>query len=232
MNPTRSPAAHAAIRVAALLAGVASTCAWAQPDVLDASPAERLVFMLPHLANIQPPRTLRYAYVEEGGAGGPLTDAMAIELRADAAGACCSARGSFLSGSRALGLPEIAQARSNPALLYFLEHEVRQLQRQTGGQSAHFRRRMRLALAQSATISPTTIRWRGRDAAAQVVHIAPFVDDPFRDRFAETSKKEYDFVMSEAVPGGVYQVLTRVPGTQRRETLTLQENSDGRSPAR
>lgn len=231
MTRTRSTATHHARRLAGLLACAVSIAVFAQAEVPDASPAERLLFMQPHLTNIKPPRTLRYDYVEEGAAGGPVSDAMTIELRADPAGACCSVRGSFGSGARALQLPEITQASSNPALLYFLEREVRQLQQQTKGQSAHFRQRIRLALAQRATISPTTVRWRGRDEAAQTVHIAPYIDDPYRQRFEETSKKEYDFVMSDAVPGGVYQVLTQVPGTARRETLTLQETSDARSRA-
>jgi len=228
----RSTAARGALRVAIALIGSASLSVSAQTtEVPDASPAERLLFLQPHLAGIRPPGTLRYAYVEEGGAGGTLKDAMTIDLRADATGACCDVSGSFLSGPRALQLPDISQARSNPALLYFLEQEVRQLQQQTRGQSAHFRQRIRLALALSATVSPTTIRWRGSDAAAQRVHIAPYVDDPYRQRFQEASKKEYDFVMSDAVPGGVYQVLTQVPGTDRRQTLTLQETSDVRSRA-
>jgi len=229
----RSTTTRRALRRVILLAGAASLGASAQTtEVPDASAAERLLFTQPHLANIKPPRTLRYAYVEEGTTAGTNSDTMTIELRADAAGTCCSVSGSFLSGPRTLRLPDIEQARSNPALLYFLEHEVRQLQLETKGQSAHFRRRIRLALAQSATVSATTIRWHGTDAAAQSVHIAPYVDDPFRARFEEMSKKEYDFVLSDAVPGGVYQVLARVPGTARRETLTLQEPSDARSPTK
>lgn len=231
----RSDLARAGAAVVALLVCAVSTAVAAtepaQPEVPDASPAERLVFMQPHLSNIRPPRTLRYAYVEEGGTSGPISELMSIELRAGAAGACCDARGSFLSGPRALQLPEITDAKSNPALLYFLEYEVRRLQQQTNGQSAHFRQRIRLALAQDATITPTTIRWRGREAPAQLVRIAPFLDDPYRQRFEEMSKKEYAFVLSEAVPGGVFQVLATLPGTARRETLTLQETSDAASPA-
>jgi len=230
----RSDLARAGAAVVILLACAVSTAAAAaepaQPEVPDASPAERLVFMQPHLANIRPPRSLRYAYVEEGGAGGPIGDLMSIELRASADGACCDVRGIFLSGPRALQLPEVTEAKSNPALLYFLEYEVRRLQRQTKGQSAHFRQRIRLALAQDATITPTTIRWLGHDTPAQVVRIAPFLDDPYRQRFEQMSKKEYAFVLSDAVPGGVFQVLATLPGTAVRETLTLQETSDAASP--
>jgi hypothetical protein len=234
-NRAQSNLARRGAAVVAQLACAVSTAMAttepAQPEVPDASPAERLVFMQPHLANIQPPRTLRYAYVEEGVVGGPISDLMSIELRAGRGGACCTVRGSFLSGPRALQLPEITEARSNPALLYFLEYEVRRLQQQTKGQAAHFRQRIRLALAHDATIAPTTIRWRGSDTPAQVVRIAPFLDDPYRQRFEDMAKKEYAFVMSEAVPGGVFQVLATLPGTAVRETLTLQETRDAATPA-
>jgi hypothetical protein len=222
--------ARGAIGIALVYACVAA--AQTPPEVPDASPAERLLFLQPHLANIEPPRTLRYGYVEEGADGALTSDAMSIDLRASTGGACCHVRGTFLSGPRALQLPEVAEARSNPALLYFLEHEVRRLQQQTKGQAAHFRQRIRLALARSATISATTVRWGERDVPAQVVRIAPFLDDPYRKRFEELANKQYAFVLSDDVPGGVYQVLTTLPGSALRETLTLQETPDAPSPAK
>jgi hypothetical protein len=205
---------------------VAAPAAIAQADALDASPAERLVFLQPHLANIQPPRILRYAFVQDGAADGRLIDTMTLELMPGGGGACCTVRGNFLTGPRAMTLPEIADARSNPALLYYLEHEVRQLQRQTKGQAAHFRQRIRLALVTGATVTPTTVRWAGREVPAQAVRIAPYLDDPYRKRFEREATKEYTFVLSDLVPGGVYQVQALLPGTQVRETLTLEEPVD------
>ncbi|MFO1220424.1 MAG: hypothetical protein U1E89_18835 [Burkholderiaceae bacterium] len=227
--------AHAlarAHRLGALAGAAACSLALAQPQATAPSEAERLVFMDPHLAGITPPRTLRYAYAEQGGADGPRSERMTLELRADAGGACCDVRGRFLAPPRALQLPEIAAARSNPALLYFLEHEVRQLQQQTRGQSAHFRQRIRLALANDARVAATTVRWQGREVPARGVQIAPFVDDPYRQRFEALAKKEYTFVLSTSVPGGLYQVRTSLPGTPQRETLTLEEDIDAAAPRR
>ena len=56
------------------------------------------------------------------------------------------------------------------------------------------------------------------------VRVAPYLADPYRDRFVTESRTEYSFVLSDAVPGMVYQLRAVVPGASpaREETLTLQ----------
>jgi hypothetical protein len=128
-----------------------------------------------------------------------------------------------------VNLPDIPDAKANPVLLYFLEGEVRLLQRTTSGQAAHFRRRIRLALAEDATVSAGTVRWGGQDVPARTVRVAPFLADPFRARFQEQAATEYAIVLSDAVPGGVYQMRALLPGAGggaaalARRTLTIEE---------
>jgi hypothetical protein len=188
------------------------------------SEAERLVFTHQHLANVGGPRELRYRYVEDAVGQPRVSDAVTLVLRAGAGGRCCDVQGQYLSGERTVALPEIAEARSNPVLLYFLEGEVRRLQRTTRGQAAHFRRQLRQSLADDATVSDTTIRWGSRSVPARTVRLTPFLNDPFRGRFADQAATEYLFVLSDAVPGGVYQLSAAVPGTAGRRTLTLEES--------
>ena len=115
-----------------------------QPEAAASPPseAERLVFQQDHLANARQPRSLRYEYVEEAQGKPRVTDQALITLSQGAAGACCDVHGEYLSGPLAVNLPDIPQARGNPVVLYFLEGEVRRLQRTTTGQAAHFRRRI------------------------------------------------------------------------------------------
>lgn len=189
------------------------------------SAAEKLVFTKPHLANVKPPRTLGYAYAHKGGTEPDVAGRMTLTLAAGGSGACCTVAGTYLPGPREFSLPEIPDATSNPALLYFLENELRELQRLTRGQQAHFRQRIRLALVDRATITDITVTWGGKPYAAQAVRIAPFVDDPYRNRFERLAPKEYTFVFADGVPGGLYQIRTALPGTQETETLTLDEPS-------
>lgn len=186
------------------------------------SEAERLLFQHEHLASLGGPRVLRYRYAEEGAQ--PVTDRATLTLRAGAGGRCCDVHGEYLSGLRAVQLPDIPEARANPVLLYFLEGEVRRLQRTTQGQAAHFRRRMRQALADEATVADTPLRWGERTVPARTVRMAPFLNDPFRDRFAAQAATEYLFVLSDAVPGGVYRMEAALPGGAALRTLTLEES--------
>ena len=99
-----------------------------------ASPAERMVFVDPQLRNVKPPTTLRYSFARSGSLEPALNDDVRIELRARPDGGCCAAEGRFLSGQHAVALPPIDDAQSNPVILFFLEHDVREMQRRTGGQ--------------------------------------------------------------------------------------------------
>jgi hypothetical protein len=209
----------------------------ARPQAPAASPqepseAERLVFLHDHLANSRRPRSLRYTYAEEAAGKPRVTDRAVLTLRDAATGGCCDVHGEYLSGALAVNLPDIPQARGNPVLLYFLEGEVRRLQRTTSGQAAHFRRRIRQSLVDAATVSDTTASWRGQAVPARMVRVQPFLDDPFRARFADQATTEYVFVLSDAVPGGVYQARASVPAPAAgaaplaTRTLTLDESNE------
>ena len=189
-----------------------------------------MVFVDPQLRNVKPPTTLRYNFARSGSLEPALNDDVRIELRARPDGGCCAAEGRFLSGQHAVALPPIDDAQSNPVILFFLEHDVRDMQRRTRGQTAHFRRRIRLALADNARVSDVTVRHAGRDWPAKEVRITPYLDDPARARFERYAGKEYVFVLAPGVPGGVAQLRTRVSGEGPaanapliEETITLAE---------
>ena len=193
--------------------------------------AERLVFMSPHLARIEPPRTLHYRYLRQGGGEARLDDEASMALTHGAAG-CCSVRGRYLSGEHALALPDIEQAVANPVVLYFLEHQVRLLQRRTGGSANHFRRRIRQAMVE-APVDAATIRWGGRELPARTVRITPFVDDPYRARFERDAEAQYVFTLSDAVPGAVFELRASLPGADASvQTLTLAEPASPASDKR
>lgn len=216
---------------AALLAAALPLASAQQPEAAAPAPseAERLVFQQDHLSNTRQPGALRYAYAEEAQGRPRLTDRAVITLKPAEAGGCCDAHGDYLSGAMAVNLPDIPQARGNPVVLYFLEGEVRRLQRTTGGQAAHFRRLIRQSLADAATVSDATVQWGGRGVPGRLVRVRPFVDDPFRARFQDQAATEYEILLSDAVPGGVYQLRALLPAEaagaapRASRTLTLEE---------
>ena len=176
------------------------------------SEAERLLFTHPHLATVRTPRTLSYAWSAQAAASASPPDRATLALSARADGTCCSVHGEYLSGEMAVHLPDFDDATANPIVLYFLEAEVRRLQRTTNGQSAHFRRQIRMSLATDAHVTDATVRWNGKDVPAHAVRVAPFLDDPYRYRFEREAATEYLFLFSDAVPGGVAALSATLPG--------------------
>ena len=205
---------HAAL---ALLLAFGATQAFAQAASDAAAPpsqAEQWLFMRSQLADIHEPRTLVYDYAERIGDAPATSDRASLVLKGAANGHCCTTHVDFLSGPLALALPDLDDPQGNPMVMYFLESEVRQLEQATHGQSAHFRRRIRQTLADDAKTSDTTVRWNGKDVPAQVVRVAPFVDDPYRQRFEREAATAYEFVLSDAVPGGIVRLSAEIPAAK------------------
>jgi len=181
-------------------------------DEKDFSPAEKLLFMSEQLGNLRPPVTLNYVFRKTGALEDAFDDKVSIAFSKAADGSCCTGRGEFFSGTRKLALPEVDGARANPVLMFFLEREVREMQRLTKGSQAHFRKRIRMAIYSGATLRELTLKYRGKDVKAQEVTITPFLDDPNRPRFEKLATKAYRFWMSDAVPGGVFGIRTHIGG--------------------
>jgi hypothetical protein len=182
----------------------------AQEPKPDFSAAERLLFVNHQLGNVKAPATLRYRFSKQGTLEPGYEDQVALSLKTGADGRCCAAHTDFLSAGRRLELPDLPAAEGNPVILHFLEREVREMQRLTRGSQTHFRKRIRMALFNAATVQPLTLRFRGREITGQEVRITPFVDDPNRPRYEMLARKEYRFMLSDAVPGSLVAIRTRV----------------------
>jgi len=205
-NPLRR--LSAALVVAAIL--LPTLPARAEEPPKDFSPAERALFMTDQLAKLRPPMTLRYQFHHSGSLEPGFDDKVAIALKAQSTGRCCDATGEFLSGERRIELPPVEGATGNPVTLFFLERDVREMERLTKGKSAYFRKRIRMAIFQGAQQRNVTLRYRGKAVAGQEFTISPYLDDPNRPRFEQLAGKRYVFTLADAVPGGVYAIRALV----------------------
>jgi hypothetical protein len=204
----------------------------APTEVKDFSPAERLLFMSNHLAALTPPMTLRYSFRKSGSLEEGFEDKVSVVLAKRADGACCASVGEFLTGARRLNLPELPAAEGNPVILYFLEYDVREMQRLTKGSQFHFRKRIRMAVYQGATLRDVSLAYRGKTVKGTEIEISPYLDDPNRPRFEKLARKQYVFTLSEAVPGGVYAIRTQVGDAAQAAPLIVEELTvDGAEPA-
>ena len=185
---------------------------WAALAATDYSVAEQAIFMDDHLGKLKPPLTLRYVFHRSGTLEEAFDDKVNLVLTAQPDGSCCAARVEFFSGPREVRQPEVESARGNPAILYFLERDIKEMQRLTKGQSTYFRKRIRMAVYQGAKVRDVTLPYRGQPVAVREISVSPYADDPNRARFEKLAGKSYVFLLSSAVPGGLYGIRTRIEG--------------------
>jgi len=211
---------HALLGATFLVVGLATSGAGAQDAI---SAAEKLLFQTDHLRNVAPPATLSYSFRKTGSAETGFDDT--VELRVRALDGAKQASVTFLSAERKTGCPEVTHAEGNPVLLCFLERDIREMERLTGGKSGYFRRAIRLALARSAKLARTRLSFGGRELAGNEITVIPYADDPLKDRIGKYASKTYVFTLSAEVPGGVHSVRTFVPSPEgtSSETPLLEE---------
>ncbi|WP_230970677.1 hypothetical protein [Nitrogeniibacter aestuarii] len=192
------------------------------------SAAEKAVFMTPHLAGFKAPGVLHYNYRETAADQSPIEDTADLSIENDEdASYRVSAR--YLSGERQLALPVVSKAQSNPVILYFLEQDVRQMHADLGGATNYFRRHIRMALANSADVAPVQFTLDGAAHEGTRIRILPFIDVPKIERMKGQEAKQYEFIVSPSVPGGIYELRSGVPDKDGRLTheITLTLNSEG-----
>lgn len=212
--------------LALLLATAAlSAPALANEPKQDFSEAEKLVFMTRQLDNLPLPSQLRYGFRQSGSEEAAFEDKVTVDVASLVPGKkqCCKASGVFLTGERTLKLPDIDGAEGNPVTLYFLENDIRTMQRLTKGSQTYFRKRIRMALFNAATVRPVRVSYKGKEIEGQEVAISPYLDDPNRAKFEKYLGKQYRFILAPAVPGGVYGIQTTVGASQPGQPPLIQQ---------
>ncbi|MDR5857211.1 hypothetical protein P9239_03360 [Caballeronia sp. LZ062] len=189
----------------------------------DIAPAERLLFMQPHMNGVEPQTELDYA-VDYSGPPAKVSDTVRV-LVLSPGNSKNDARVTDRTGSVQVpgGLP------CNPVIIYFLEHDIAEMEQLTGGQRRYFQQRVRLALAAGPAITPVSSDalgiGGGKHVKARQVVIQPYLNDPNAERFAQYIGKRYTFVIADDVPGGVLMIRTEVPGARNDFAHPLQKET-------
>jgi hypothetical protein len=199
----------------------------------DVSAAEQALFVDNHIGKLRPPLTLHYGYRRSGTLEEAFEDKVDVLLTAQPDGKCCAASARFFTGARQVRQPEVEGAQGNPAILYFLERDIREMERLTQGKANYFRKRIRMAVFQGASIRQTRLPYKGQAVAVQEISIAPYADDPMRQRYDKLANKRYVFLLASAVPGGLYGIRTRIDGDSADTPALMAEEMliEGAQPA-
>jgi hypothetical protein len=180
----------------------------ASAPAVQIAPAEKLLFMQPHMNGVEPQTELDYA-VDYSGPPAKVNDTVRV-LVVSPGNSKNDARVTDRTGNVNVpgGLP------CNPVIIYFLEHDIAEMEQLTGGQRRYFQQRVRMALAAGPAITPVSSESLGlaKHVKAQQVVIQPYLNDPNAERFTKYTGKRYTFVVSDDVPGRLLMIRTEVPG--------------------
>ena len=180
------------------------------PAANDFSAAEQALFIDNQMAALRPPATLHYVFRKTGSLEEAFDDTVDVLLTAQPDGTCCAASAKFFTGARQVPQPAVEGVQGNPAIFYFLERDIKEMERLTKGKANYFRKRIRMAVYQGAVIRNITLPYRGQHVAVSEISISPYLDDPNRSRYEKLANKTYVFLMAKAVPGGLYGIRARI----------------------
>ena len=196
------------------------------------TPAQRLIFDTDHLKGLEASDTLNYGFDRQGSMDEPFTDKVAVSILGIDEKNKKNVSVDFLTGERHIDVNVFEGFKGNPALMMFLERDVKQMSEYTKGSTVYFRARIKDAFASpaKATITKTQISVGDAKADATVLVLEPYVGVPEIDRFRQFEHKTYQFVISDAVPGGIYSIRTVTPGGKDgapalEESMTYQSKS-------
>lgn len=192
----------------------------ATSDPNDLSPANQVLFTTNHLASITEPAKLTYDFEKKGSLEKGFTDEVEAEVTDSATPGRKDIRFRFLTGKNYMEFPPYLSVKGNPVAILFLERDVQQMQRLTGGNALYFRGRILNALAGSAEVKPVTFTYDGKSYDGREIRIEPYLHVDLIDRFPNYEHKVYTFILSKDIPGGFYRVSAMTPGPSPDAPLT------------
>ena len=131
---------------AMLMAGMVMAVSVAPAVAQEITVPEKMLFMSKHFEDTKESK-LTYTYRHETEEPEAFAEEVSLDISQHHPDGTVSVVAHFLSGSRQVPLPPLEQAEGNPVILGFLERDIQQMKRETGGSTGYFRKRIRLALA-------------------------------------------------------------------------------------
>jgi hypothetical protein len=223
---------------AALLLLLGPVAAAAQPEApqvsQEVSPqvnqAQQLIFMNDLMHNVPTGTVLEYTFTRRGKDLPDYKDRVKVTVSRAAADGTRDLEFDFLSEGHHLDFHPATAYRGNPVPIQFLERDIKEMSEATEGDIGYFRNRIRKAFSHAET-HPVKIGLAGKDLDGTQVTLTPYVDDPNIANFKTYANKRYDFLFSEQVPGGLYQIRTEVPGETGGLVIEEQLTFDHLTPA-
>jgi hypothetical protein len=164
-----------------------------------------------HLKNITQPGTLTYKYKKESFVEDSREDTIKVHVSNIRNTGRSDLSFDFFTNQYKRPYEPMENQRGNGVFVLFLEFDVHEMKRLTGGEWRYFQRKLRWALAAGAEKKQVDIDYNGKKVKGTQYIVQPYINDPKNARYKLYASKYYIFTLSEDIPGEIYEVRTIVP---------------------
>ena len=177
----------------------------------DLTREQQLLFATPHLENVRARASLYYDFHQHGSAATAIEDREIVLEITDVSASGKNLETAFLddAGERTYAVENF---RGNPILMFFLEWDVGKMEDGSVVSRHYFRSLLRNAF-RDARSEQVTFAYGGRDVSGHKVFFDPLASKKGDSKYKNYPAKRYEFIVADAVPGGVYSIATRIPAT-------------------
>jgi hypothetical protein len=134
-------------------------------------------------------------------AGPSFTDQVKVDVDDKAEDGTRTVTIQAFTGKRQRAAQKIAGMTGNPVLVFYLDRAVFGFNALAGGKRAYLKNRFRIALGETAEISPAKVRYDGATVDAHRVVLTPYAKDLNRDKMRGYEESRFELVVSPKVPG-------------------------------
>jgi hypothetical protein len=164
-----------------------------------------------HLKNIHEPTNITYTYKKSSYVEGEREDTVVMKVSNIRNTGRRDTEFVFFTGEHNRPYQARPDQRGNGVFVYFLEYDIHEMERMTGGDWRYFQRKIRWSMAEGAKKEQVEVDYNGEKVKAWQYTIQPYLNDPENSRYGLYAGKYYIFTLSEDIPGEIYQVRTIVP---------------------
>jgi len=195
------------------------------PDEYEFSNAENKLWMDKHLLNIEQPARLHYEFEKTGSYEEGFIDDIYLDIvKINKDGTRDAALDFFTEERRQKVSPSnVEKITGNPVIGIYLQGDVYEMSRYTEGGWKYFHRQIKLAIADNNESEPVTIELNGKEYQGEKITLYPFEKIPKKSRLREFSDKRYEFILSDEIPGKLYQIWTVINDAENPSVPLVEE---------
>ena len=195
------------------------------PEDFEFSEMENALWRANHLKNIEQPARLYYEFSKSGSYEEGFQDAVYLDILEINEDGSKNTNLQFFTAERKQTVrpSNVTEVNGNPVLGIYMQGDVYEMDRYTGGSWRHFMKKLKVAFREYGQVEPIDIEYLGEKYKGKKYSVQPYLNDSRRRQYEDFAEKTYEFIMSPEIPGSIYQIRTVIPGKEDNESPLVEE---------